>query len=220
MKLKFLNLVAIFILSFNLCGAQIHERVDSVVNEICKSLNEYDDLIDSQTVSNVFHQHLFKYVSKMSQDAAERTIEKVDIRLQITCQKYVDYVSSFHNDYWHRVKECPRTTLSDLEIKRFFQITHFKYVEGNGDTTDLKLTQKEWIDYMKDGTYSKLSLVRTSPTDFVISFIESNNAVKTNMSRLGDKYYYSIISKGRNFYTLCASVRGLNGGSLFKLFYR
>ena len=219
MTTRYIIITTLFALSINLAKAQIHERVDSVAQEICKSFNEYDHTIDSAIIVNTFQLHLSRYLATMSEEAKMRTLRKIDIRLQTTCQKYVDYVSATANKNWIHVADCPRSTLSDAALKQFFEIVHFRYVEGSGDTTNMKLTKNEWIDYMKDSTYSRLSLKMLSPSDFVIKFVESNNVTKTNMSKVGDEYYYSIISKGKNFYTLCVSVRTLAGGTLFKVYY-
>jgi hypothetical protein len=220
MKFKITATIVACALSIGLCEAQINDTIDSVVQQICKSFGEYEGSLDSEIVTTTFSKHLYKYISKMSEAAGARAIGKVNIRLQTTCQKYVDYTSGFSGKNWIRVEDCPGSNLSDLELRNFFQIHAFKYVESDGDTTSLKLTKTEWIDYMKDGTYSKLSLQQLSPSDFVIKFIESNNIVKTSMSRVGDEYYYSIISKGKNFYTLCASLPKLTGGTLFRLYYK
>ena len=72
---------------------------------------------------------------------------------------------------------------------------------------------------MKDGTYSKLSFEQLAPDEFVITFIESNNKIKKNFSKAGDKYYYSIISKGKNYYTLCVTIPGLKGSTLFRVYH-
>lgn len=220
MKYIFFILFSWMIFSNNYCKAQISERVDSVANEICKSFYSFSNPLDSQSVTEVFLKHLSKYVTKMSQDVAVKTINSIDLRLQTTCQKYVDYVNTvIQSKDWIDVKECPRSELTEMELNQFFKITHFKYVESNGDTTKLKLTTSEWIDYLKDGTYSRLTLKRLSPSDFVIEFVESNSDHKANLSAVGDKYYYSIISKGKRYYTLCVTLPRLKGGTLFKVFY-
>jgi hypothetical protein len=73
---------------------------------------------------------------------------------------------------------------------------------------------------MKDGTYSKLSLERTSPADFYITFIESTNSVKANMSKVGDRYNYTLLSKADGFYSICVSLPNIKKAAIFKLHYQ
>jgi hypothetical protein len=84
----------------------------------------------------------------------------------------------------------------------------------------LEITNDSWVDHMKGGTYSKLSLKRLSPYDFVITFIECTNSIKKSMSKVGDKYYYSIVSKEKNSYELCTTIPTISGGTLFKIYLR
>ena len=200
--------------------AQINEKADSLVTEICKSIDNYESTLDSSAVNEIFARHLEKYLSRMSTADAENAFNKIFIRLQMKCTKLVKFLKKQKPDAnWVHTDECPRSRLTDKELESFFSCKSFWYIESGGDTTIVKISGNEWIDHMKDGTYSKLSLKRQSPGDFVITFIESNNKIKKNLSRPGDKYYYSVISKGSNYFMLCVSVAAMSVKSMFKIYF-
>lgn len=147
-----------------------------------------------------------------------QALDKVNTRLQTTCNPYKEYMKRYNTSDWISVEKCPGSQVSKEDLKDFFLIRDFYYIEPTGDTTRVEITSNSWTDRLKDNTYSRLSLTRLSPQEFVISFKESNNKIKQNMSKVGDKYYYTIISREENSYLLCARVTQLNGATLFKVY--
>jgi hypothetical protein len=86
----------------------------------------------------------------------------------------------------------------------FLRYTKYYYIEANGiDTILVKITNGIYMETMPDGTYSKLKFYWQSASEFTIEFIESNNRVRKNYSRKGEKYNYELIEKGKNYYKLC-----------------
>ncbi|RYY48036.1 MAG: hypothetical protein EOO06_11345 [Chitinophagaceae bacterium] len=208
------------LLSFHYINAhsQINERVDSLSIEICKTFKAMVKPLDSVTIIEGFTQHLRNYFSKMEPEAISQALDKINTRLQTTCDPYREYMTQFNSEHWRRVNKCPGPTISPKEVNEFFATDRFYYIESSGDTTMLHLTKDSWTDHLKGNTFSKLSLKRLSPLEFVISFKESNHPIKKNMSKVGDQYYYNLISKDKSSYLLCVSIKGLTTSSLFKLY--
>lgn len=95
----------------------------------------------------------------------------------------------------------------------------YKYIEFNGDTTNLKIDNDFWIDNFKDGTYSKLKIYWSSDCYFDIEFINSNNEVRKKISHPGDKYRYTILEKFDNYYLMSVEITGIKRFSIFKIYY-
>lgn len=218
--------VSRFITVFFIClsvslhsNAQIPDRVDSLVKVLCIAFESHHSDLDSEIVTQELQKHLGKYLSKMTDSAANDAITRIYLRLQVKCPSFIDFVNKTSNVNWVSVTHCPRSEATDQEIREFFKKKWFRYVEPSGDTTKLELTDQVWIDHMKDGTYSKLSLKRLAPAEFAIRFIESNHYLKSKLSKPGDTYYYSIISKRADHYVLCVSLPHIEGGTLFNVYF-
>lgn len=113
----------------------------------------------------------------------------------------------------------PKSIASARECSDFFKIQKFNYLETNGDTTYVLITHNSWTDNFNDGTYSKLSLARINDFDFEITFIESTNFSRKNISNTGDKYQYRIIEKKENYYLIVLSIPGNSRRFKFKLYF-
>ena len=214
------KLIIIFLLLLNYreTEAQVNERVDSLTREICMSFQREAQPLDSVSIMEVFQLHLTKYFEKMDATQVEQAFDKINIRLQTTCNPYKQYMKRYDTRDWISVDSCPSPIAGNADLKDFFLIKDFYYIEPTGDTTRVQITENSWTDFLAGNTYSKLSLKRLSPHEFAITFKESNNKIKQNMSKVGDKYYYTIISRDRDAYLLCARVLSLKGATLFKLY--
>ncbi|MBL7743136.1 MAG: hypothetical protein JNN00_06625 [Chitinophagaceae bacterium] len=120
---------------------------------------------------------------------------------------------------WKMVNEEPDSETSEDDLRHFFQLRNFKYVEANGDTTSVKVTDTSWVDHFRDGTYSRLSLRKVKENEYVISFMESDNILRKNLSKPGDKYRYKILKRYQNYYLMYVEPVGSDVKSEFKLYY-
>jgi hypothetical protein len=213
-----LLLIFLLLLNYQDTHAQVNERIDSLSIEICATFKQAGQPLDSIIIMETFRLHLSKYFEKMDSMDFFQALDKISIRLQTTCNPYKKYMKRYSTTDWISVEKCPDSQVSNEDLKDFFLIRDFYYIEPTGDTTRVEITSNSWTDHLKDNTYSKLTLTRLSSQEFVISFKESNNKVKQNMSKVGDKYYYTIISREGNSFLLCARVTQLNSATLFKVY--
>jgi hypothetical protein len=213
-----LLLIFLLLLNCHTSPAQVNERIDSLSTAICATFKQAGQPLDSVFILETFRLHLWKYFEKMDSADIDQGFEKINTRLQTTCNSYKEYMKRYNTGDWISVDKCPASQISNEDLNAFFSIKNFYYIEPAGDTTRVEITGNSWTDHLKDDTYSKLSLTRLSPQEFVITFKESNNRIKQNMSKVGDQYYYSIISRTDNSFLLCASVRQLTGATLFKVY--
>ncbi|MBS4066270.1 MAG: hypothetical protein KGZ74_17050 [Chitinophagaceae bacterium] len=201
--------------------SQIVINVDSLTEKMCYSLNTDSYESDSASLVNMFAKHLSGYVGKISESELDSIYTKCFFRLQVTCKLFKTILDKIDpgNDDWVSVNEMPKSKLSRSECDDFFSLTKYKYLENNGDTTIVHLTQRSWQDYFIDGTYSKLTLKRTSASDFDLIFLESNNLSRKNMSNTGDTYSYRILEKKNGYYLMLIHIKKSSQMATFKLYY-
>lgn len=204
-----------------------HKKIDrdKLVAEICQSFKDDDriDEPDETKIRRILYGHLDKHTFGMPSDSAEALTNFVYIRLQRECREFRDIThlmnSKNKKSDWTEVDLEPETLASRQECDDFFSAGKLKYLETNGDTTLVDISSDSWTDHFLDGTYSRLSLQRTKPEEFIITFIESNNNTRKNMSHPGDKYRYKIIKKEGQSYSMFVEVVGPGLRSLFKIYY-
>lgn len=215
---KILSFLFIVLLSkASIC--QSRKSIDSIVVQICNTVGTEIKASDSLTLQHAFDKHLPAFFSLYKSDS---TFDPIFFRLQTTCADFVNALrrmdtsdKQFKNIAAFEKPKCSKKIAGEL-----FSLKKAWYLEPDGDTTKVELTKKHWIDRMTDGTYSRLSLKQFSDYDFEITFIESNNPVKNNLSRPGDKYIYRIIDKNENYYLLQVKLEKLELYSEFKIYYR
>lgn len=202
--------------------SQSQQIIDSLANEICTAITEKKSLDDSTRIASSMYGHLEGYIENVPENKRNDFFNSVFIRLQVKCEAFITILHRNipKNENWVNVDKMPDSKLSKEECLEFFKIQNFKYVETSGDTTTLAIKNGYWNDTMKDGTYSKLKLKKTSDSDFEITFISSNNEIKKNLSRPGEKYYYRLIEKAKGYYVVCVGLPAVNKYYLFNIYYR
>jgi hypothetical protein len=70
-----------------------------------------------------------------------------------------------------------------------------------------------------DNTHSKLKIDWVSACDFRLTFIESNNHIRKNLSKPGEEYWYRLIDKQPGYYNVVAEVKETQNLSAFKIYY-
>lgn len=214
-------LITIIFFSMGSIGQNL-SLVDSISNEICKSINASDEQNDSIKITNAFIQHrdIFKkyYPNKLDSIAY-----KLFFRLQSFCNLFQQFLEKNepNNAYWSTFynKPKPLTKLNDEDCNNFFDHKSFTYFEYSGDTVHLQIEDGFWIDHFKDSTTSELKVFKNSNCRFTIEFIKSNNFSRQNMSNPGDQYIYTILDKTENYYLMSVEMEGVDRYSIFKLYY-
>ncbi len=210
-----------------LAGCQHHPKIDrdKLVAEICQSFKEDDriDETDEIKIDRILSRHIDKYTYAMPDDSARALRDFVYVRLQRECREFREIVH--HADKknkksdWAEVDLEPESQASKEDCDAFFNAGKLKYLEATGDTVVVNITSSIWEDRFPDGTYSRLSLQRTKQDEFVITFIESDNSIRKNMSHPGDQYRYKIIKKEGDTFSMFVEVVGPKLRSLFKMYY-
>jgi hypothetical protein len=175
---------------------------------------------DTQRLILVYEQHLFPFIEGFPQERDEEIWTSIFYRFQQRCAEFkriLERLDPGKGD-WKRVLEQPVRSISESECRKFLDHADLKYIESTGDTVRISIKDGYWIDKFRDGTFSRLILRWINDCEFEISFVESNNEVRRNLSKPGDKYVYRILNKGAGYYDM--SVEIPNGSIfLFKVYY-
>jgi len=218
--MKLIIACSCLIVTSNLIG-QKQDLVDSISNEICKSMSLDKEDNDSIRVFKAFRQHLVPSLSNFSKNQRDSIGDIVYFRLQRNCVIFKELLdrNTPENKYWQTVYEKPQSKLSDSDCLQFQKHKNYKYIEPNGDTVNLKIDNGFWVDNFKNGTHSKLKVYWGRECYFDIEFVESDNDIRNKFSKPGDKYRYSILEKHDNYYKMSVEAIGVKKFSIFKIYY-
>ena len=196
--------------------------VDSLANEICKTIELSREPNDSLRVFNSFHTHLAELTISMDPKEAEDFSNKIFFRLQKNCAIFWKILkrNSPQTEYWKQVDKIPVSKLTLPDYERFKKIRSFIYFEPTGDSVIVSIKNSQWEEKFADNTFSLLDMKWVNDSTFGLSFVKSDNLIRKNFSNRGDKYTYYLIDKGENYYLLCTGTNERGGiFSLFKVFY-
>jgi hypothetical protein len=218
--MKSLALLIFFVFLFSFCRSQTQTQKDSLIDVMCKAIIPTVNETDTQRVKLVFEQHLVPFIAEFPQDKSDEIWISVFYRFQHRCsefKKILDRLDPPQGD-WKTVSERPVIGINKIDCRKILDHPNLTYLESTGDTVRLTIKGGNWIDNFKDGTYSRLSFHWLNDCEFEIRFIESNNEVRKNFSKQGDKYKYQILNKGDGYYDI--SVEFPAGiFNLFKIYY-
>ena len=215
--------ISIFLFFWLHSDSQTKKIADSTLEEMCKTLqtNPNNTLSDTDRIKDVFQKHITPLVSDLNETEQTDALQFVYFRLQRVCKEFksiLDRIDTNKGD-WVSVDQKPVSHLHKDEYIEMLKIGKFYYKEFSGDTVQLTLGNNIWEDHFKDGTYSRLKLRWLKDAEFQIEFIESNNLIRKNYSKPGDKYNYQLLEKKDNKYKLSAEVVGTGRFVTFYLYF-
>ena len=218
---KIIGILLLCLMNCNPSLSQKENQIDSLVNEICKTINSNQQLNDDEIVAQIYVKHVNPFLSKSLSNNKDSLNLVIELRLERNCIEYskIAHRNGEKKGNWIQLETKPNIELNDKTCKNFFKNYSYKYLEPNGDIVELEIKDNYWIDHFKDGTYSKLNLIKISSCEFDIEFIESNNELRKNFSKEGDTFRYQILSHGKGFYKLSVQIPGQDLFYTFKLYY-
>lgn len=204
----FISLMMVSTMGF----AQTQAQKDSVINEVCKTLNTTPNLEDSLRIVNAFATHVHKFANRFSESTRPELLEGIFLRAQRLCPQLrilLAQVSPPQGD-WKRVAEKPVGKATKKDCRAFLNHQQYSYKESDGiSSVSIEIKKEIWTETFSDGTYSKLRLRWIGDCEFDLEFLESNNAIRQNMSKAGDKYHYRILEKNEGHYSLLYELDGI-----------
>ena len=193
-------------------SAQTQEQKDSVINEICKTLRSTAELSDSARVVNAFAAHVYKFADRFSESHRTELLQGIFFRAQRLCPQLrvlLAQVSPPAGD-WKRVVEKPVVKASKRQCRGFLKHEQYSYLESDGvNSVSVEIKNGVWTEKLPDSTYSKLIMRWTSDCEFDLEFVESNNSLRKNMSKAGDKYHYSVLERVDDYYAMSFELDGI-----------
>ena len=200
----------IYFLFINITFAQGIDKIDSISMEICTSVKMNSDLSDSELVTLILDEHLLSYLSTKSIVDQDSVLNHILLRSEKLCPEYsaLAYRTNENKGDWTLLTEKPKSILNKSLCSQFFENNSFYYLEPTGDKVNLEIKDGIWIDTFIDNTYSELKLIETTNCEFEIQFIRSNNEIRKNFSKVGDRYRYQILNYENDKYFMSVEIPG------------
>ena len=214
------KLILIPFLSFYLSavGQNIETKVS---NTICRCLTDNSALNDSALLKYCY---ILGATETRGMPKSSRKIERILVRshyeLQKSCSEYIELTRRLvpMKGDWRIVVDSSVSAIDTSICTTFSNYTEFYYLEHTGDTTHLTIKDGFWTDFFsKQNTYSKCFFKWTDACNFELEFIKSDDILRKNMSKKGDKYQYRLISSTPTYFLLLAHYRNI--WQEFKLYY-
>lgn len=178
--------------------SQTDDDVDILTHEICRTMNGLQGG-DTIRVRMAYERHVPTFLEKHKpkESQLEELWHKIFIRLQKNCNEFQKILlrSESEKSDWEILNQKPVRTISDDVCRNFINHKNLSYREGSGSKTVVRCEDGYWIETFPDGTYSKLHFRWLNDCEFELEFIESNNYLRKDLSRAGDRYRYGIFEK-------------------------
>ena len=201
--------------------SQLNINTDSLINKMCETLKANNTLSDSQRVVETFKKHLFPYLLSLEKSEQNNVAFNIDMRFQRLCKEYGELITrnTPQEDGWKRVDGKPTVILRKSLCTAFLDRKKYYYFTTLDDTVRVTIENGLWTENFKDGSYSNLKFKWINSCEFQIEFIQSNNSVRKEFSRVGDKYNYQILNKADSYYDMSVEIVGTKQYMTFKLYY-
>lgn len=195
---------------------------DILVMKMCTEFKNTTMLSDSARIENMYSKFLYPYLEKIQPSKIDSIGTAIYFRMQRKCEDFRKFLlDRSKTENWEIVDKMPKSEFSKDLKSEFSKLSEFYYLEGETNTiTNVKIKNDLWIDEFTDKTYSKNKLTWENDYKFSLEFIDSNNEGRKGFSRKGDKYYYTIINKKDNYYTIASKIPNQKEIVLFKLYIK
>lgn len=202
-------------------SGQSPQQRDSLVQVICNTIIASEGKPDSARIMAAYEAHLFPFVTRYSEERFEEISMSIYYRLQRNCPPFKEILDrTSPSSDWEKVDSGTVSQLKRRHCRKFFKQEKFSYLEANGDTVHVDISNGYWTDRFRDGTFSRLSVTELGPCEFEITFIESDNESRRNFSAPGDTYRYTIIDNKGAYYEMVVTIPETNQHVRFRLYPR
>lgn len=206
----------------NLAFSQSIEKIDSVAMLMCDYLKKIEIKNDTIILNTLYEKQLYPYLENFEEVKAGKIGQQVYFRLQKNCLEFMNLLNRLDppKETTTITTTKPKPTISRKELKEFKKTKEFYYLEVSGDTTNVLIENRFWVDNFSDNTFSRLNYIWLNDTEFELEYLESNNLSRSYFSVKGDKYLYQVLSKEDNFYYMTLNIPGQKTFEKFKMYYK
>lgn len=203
LKMKtYIFLIILFYSSYS--RSQYTKAVDSLNNEICKSLVQNKNLNNEIRINTINNSHITPYLSKFKDTIIqEKIFAQIFYRLQKDCNEFVAlFPNKSPESTWSMQNERPLQIISKEECNNFSKTSKYYYVENDGNKVEVTLKDNLWVEKFSDNTFSKLRYKNKGNCEFELEFIESDNVSRKNLSIKSEKYLYKLYNEDNLTYSV------------------
>ena len=187
------------------------QDLPKILSEKICSCIENEKIVEREEIGSCFNkvignniENITKYYKVDSADDVD--VNKLAAEVSINLSKNCDYLnnnlrnpkSEFQNDFIPEENiDCNR-----LKSGEFYYIIE-NVVTKKNDTTYITIRDKMFLERMENGKkYSLLDINWVTDCQFELIFKNSNDPMKNNFSKEGDKYLYDIVSSTSNSFVM------------------
>lgn len=213
--------VFIALLMTQLTYCQTIEEIDALTLEMCTTLKSLETKNDSVRINFTYEKHLPDFLSKYKiadEKQFNELFDRIFFRFQKNCIEFVEALGRVEGEKgdWEIVEDKPAVKIEKSDCRKLEQNIYYK--EYSGEIVNVTIADGYWTENFDDGTFSKLYFSWKNDCEFELEFIESNNAVKKNLSIKGDIYSYGIYAAENGVYDVWTKSKNYNPYILFKLY--
>ena len=198
--------------------AQSQYNFDSLTTVICKTFQNTSSIPDTLRIQKTFEKHYLLFEGKTEIEIQD-IYGVLYLRLQMNCSDF-DRISEIGNSNESdgiTIHKDQKSKLKPYECSTLFSQKKYYYLEGPSKV-DVIITDSIWKSLYPDGTYSLLTLKKNNSCEFIITFVESNNFIISNVFKKGHKFRYKIIEEMPNYFSLISEDVSTKKMQLFQLF--
>lgn len=214
-------LVLTLVYTIDSIGQSIKE-IDSISKDFCEYLKTTEHIDNDSIRLDEFYKNKFDtFLYQFDREKSNLIGSQLFYRTQKNCRAFTELLERLYppKESVSRIKEKPKTKLSDKQILDFWNQKSFYYFENSGEETIVVIENNEYKETFTDSSYSNLSYERINKFEFELEFLESNNEIRRNFSLRGDKFIYGIIDREENYYLISTKIENQNYYELFKLYF-
>lgn len=200
--MKKLLWILFFLPITHLTAQSAQDEEEIIIQNMCKYLIDNKQKSDSIRVNEASEKFLYPYLEQQVKSEMEGILDRIFFRYQKQCPEFmaiVDKADPIDENEGILYEHPEKSILTKNELKEFKNTTDF-YYRFLKDVTEVKISNGEWIESFDDGSFSKTRMEWTGENSFKLTFIESDNLMKNSFSRVGEEYFYDILSKEENYY--------------------
>src|SRR6185436_2661778 len=129
-------------------------------------------------------------LGEMTKSERTKTIEEMGIYLKKNCKEYLRIMTSnktSNKGDWETLDTNPTSSLNQSDCREILEHTNMYYLEGNGDTTYVQITDGFWKEISGHTKYSTTDkFTWLTECDFELEFLQSNNPVTNSYFKKGE----------------------------------
>lgn len=194
----------------------------TLTHNVCSRMAELQEKQHVEIYQIISNEYLVPYFEILGEEKSKDFIVLFSENLLENCEIYKNMMADLYaGDSGEKLlSEMPEQKITKKQCEEMKNIEEFYYLGMNDQKISVVFTRKLWQDFFPDQTSTVNEVEWLENCSFVLTFKHTDNPVRIQYFKPGEKFYYTVIEKKEKAYDIVQFEPHTESYGLFTIYLK